>query len=281
MVTKAEASKILDAYQSKNNRANATRNRDVLATVEGGQVFERSTADYEQFSTFSAEKRKDYGTPFFYTHREYFIPSGTTWFAVTAQTNESKKKHVLVFDKAGGSWKMTAAVTADDPLPAIDTTRSGVATAVPADQASGTLTPEQVGPAFEDFYATGGKRNGKQLDRTTAAAKTAVKIHDTRNDKLGPQGGKVTYFATTPEHTKIYTLKTDRGSLALVPLSHKAEILVTRPGLQVNPAKDEAVYNPRPRPLIVSDYHGQALADLPTAGKPSILGFEYALVDSH
>ncbi|MET8676107.1 hypothetical protein ABZW18_00495 [Streptomyces sp. NPDC004647] len=282
VVGPAAANNLLDRYEKVNNKANKSQDAKLLSTVEGGNLFERSNADYEQFRNMSSKEKKEYETPFFYEDRQFFIPAGGTWFVVTARATESKKPSLLVFDKSGGSWKMTAALHSwEKKIPAIATNSVGLAKAVPTDAKSGSLKPDDIPAAYEDLWETGGKEAGKALSPSAPATQAKASYRD-RDDKLGARGARTNFFRTQPKYTQSYSVQTkDGGVLAIVPLSHKQEVIVTRPGLQLNPDPDEALYNSTPRAVITSDFHGQALAHLPTTGKPKVSSVEYQMVDSH
>jgi hypothetical protein len=89
--------------------------------VEAGQVHEQSKADYKHWPTWTKRRQKTYSTPFYYRARQFWIPaadSGATWFAVTARSVKDPKDPggLLIFDKVGGRYKMTAAVASTDAL---------------------------------------------------------------------------------------------------------------------------------------------------------------------
>lgn len=107
VVTRAEADKILDHYQEVNNKANKSRDAALLATVEAGQLYARSKADYEQFGTLSAKDKKQAGEPFTFTQRTFYIPAAGNWFAAEASTT-GKNHTVMVFEKSADTadtWK--------------------------------------------------------------------------------------------------------------------------------------------------------------------------------
>ncbi|MCX4573392.1 hypothetical protein OHB41_09395 [Streptomyces sp. NBC_01571] len=113
------AGSILDHYQEINNKANKTRDASLLSTVEAGQLYARSKADYEQFDTLSAKEKKDYGTPFYFTRRSFYIPPTGNWFAAEASTNGTNHTF-MIFEKSadtGGTWKKVISLFPQQPLP--------------------------------------------------------------------------------------------------------------------------------------------------------------------
>ncbi|MET9777968.1 hypothetical protein ABZ023_27580 [Streptomyces sp. NPDC006367] len=69
--------------------------------------------------------------------------------------------------------------------------------------------------------------------------------------------------------------------LALVPLAHTMEVMVTRPGLQVDPSPVESLYGAKAGPVITDEFHGQAAAYLLAQGSARVLGFAYTVTGAH
>ncbi|MEH0490474.1 hypothetical protein QBA78_36070 [Streptomyces scabiei] len=274
------AGSILDHYQEINNKANKTRDASLLATVEAGQLYARSKADYEQFDTLSAKEKKDYGTPFYFTRRSFYIPPTGNWFAAEASTNGTNHTF-MIFEKSadtGGTWKKVISLFPQQPLPT-PRTKGGLAVPADADTPVGSLAPSGVTNAVEDLFASGGTKDGSKLSHANDNAKAILKTYKERGDHLGSQA-TVNFFPITPTHDKTYTLTTSSGVLAITSLAHKEETLVTNAGLQITPGKTESVYNKTPRAVVVDSFQGEAVVHLPRQGKPEILDYHYALVDS-
>ncbi|WP_327357706.1 hypothetical protein [Streptomyces sp. NBC_01304] len=286
-VSEAQASKILDRYVSVNNRANKARDAKLLGTVEGGQVYEQSKADYTELKTGTAEERQKYGKPFYYQQRRYYIPAGADWFAARAVakglSKGSSPSALLIFDQVDGSWKLVAAVRTED-LPQIDTSRSGLATEVSATHTSGTLAPDSVRHAFEDLFVTGGKQTGSKLSHTTAVAKSALKIHRDRNSGKNSRFATTTYAEIEPRFTRTYSLRLKGGgALTVSPTAHKSTYELKPEhamDYDISPNTDESVFNPLPRDAVVNTYEGMLIARLPESGTASVIGREYRMVDS-
>ncbi|GHG13794.1 hypothetical protein GCM10017667_54800 [Streptomyces filamentosus] len=281
-VTRAEADRILDRYQEINNKANKARDAGLLATVEAGQLYARSKADYEQFDTLSAQEKKDAATPFFFTRRTFYIPPADNWFAAAASTNGTNHTF-MIFEKSadtGGTWKKVVSLFPQQPLPDPQIKDD---LAVPADEGTpvGNLAPSGVTDAIEDLFTTGGTKDGSKLSHANAnaSAKAILKTYKERRDHLGAKA-TVNFFPIAPTHNKTYTLTTSSGVLVITALAHKEESLVTNAGLQISPSEKEAVYNKTPRSLVVDSFQGEAVVHLPRQGKPEILDYRYALVDS-
>ncbi|MFD8902554.1 hypothetical protein [Streptomyces ardesiacus] len=280
VVTLSQANQILDTYQEVNNRANATRDPELLATVEAGQLYARSRAEFEHFETLSEKEQKDYGKPFTFTDRTFYLPAGGNWFAAQATTT-GKNHTVMVFEKSsatGNRWKKVVSLFPAKALPPVQT-RDGLASTAPAATTVGDLAPDGVTEAVEDLFATGGTRQGAAMDRTNENARSILKIYKARGKNLGPRA-KVNFFPATPVHEKVYALRTPDGVLAIVPLAHNQESVVLQPGLQITPGKVGSIYNKTPRPVVVDVFQGEALAFLSEKGKPAILDYRYAQTDS-
>ncbi|MFC8125412.1 hypothetical protein [Streptomyces sp. NPDC057302] len=280
VVDRAEADKILTHYQEVNNKANKTRDPSVLATVEAGQLYARSKADYEQFSTRSAKGKKRLSEPFYYTKRSFYIPPKGNWFAAQAFTT-GKNRTFMIFEKSAdtdGSWKKVASLFPQKALPE-PATQDGLAATADVDTPVGQMAPAGVTDAVEDLFASGGMKDGKELSQSNKNAKSILATHKERGDSLGPRA-TVNFFPITPLHQKTYTLTTRSGVLVIAPLAHKQESLVKTSGLQITPGKSEAVYNKTPRSVVVDSFQGETVVHLPLRGKPEILDYEYAMVDS-
>ncbi|MFE9250707.1 hypothetical protein [Streptomyces sp. NPDC007088] len=280
VVTLSEANKILDNYQAVNNRANATRDAKLLATVEAGQLYARSKAEFEQFETLSKKDQKDYSSPFTFTDRTFYLPASGDWFAAQATTT-GKNHTLLVFEKSpatGNAWKKVVSLFPAKALPSVDTI-GGVAQTAAASGTAGKLAPDGVTAAVEDLFTTGGAKQGAAFTRTSDNVKSILKTYKERGEDLGPHA-KVSFFPSTPLHDTVYALGTHDGVLAIAPLAHHEESLVLQPGLQINPGKVGSVYDKSPRPVMVDSFQGEALVLLPDKGQPDILDYRYAQTGS-
>ncbi|MFF1678802.1 hypothetical protein ACFVYG_22520 [Streptomyces sp. NPDC058256] len=281
VITLSEANEILDTYQDVNNKANATRNAKLLATVEAGQLYARSRAELEQFETLSEKEQKDYSEPFTFTDRTVYLPDGGDWFAAQA-TTDGKDHAVMVFEKSpatANTWKKVVSLYPAKALPLVESTY-GVTRTARATTMVGPLAPDDVSAAVEDLFATGGAKQGAVFPRTSENVKSILKTYTERGKSLGPQA-KVSFFPAAPAHERVYALRTRDGVLAIAPLAHNQEGLVLQPGLQITPGKVSSVYDKSPRALTVDAFQGEALVHLPDHGKPDILDYRYAQTDSH
>ncbi|MER7688282.1 hypothetical protein [Streptomyces sp. NPDC097610] len=279
VVTRAEADKILDHYQEVNNKANKSRDASLLATVEAGQLYARSKADYEQFDTLSAKDKKQAGEPFTFTQRTFYIPAAGNWFAAEASTT-GKNHTFMVFEKSadtGDTWKKVISLFPQQALPA-PAAKDGLVEPADSNTTVGLLAPANVTDAVEDLFATGGTKDGSKLSRNDNA-KSILTTYKERGDSLGSQA-TVNFFPATPLHEKVYTLRTGAGVLVIAPLAHKEESLVKNSGLQITPGKTESVYNRTPRAVVADSFQGEAVVHLSLQGKPEILDYRYAMVDS-
>ncbi|MFH8236915.1 hypothetical protein [Streptomyces sp. NPDC018321] len=290
LLTEQAAGEVVDEYERVNNRANAKRDEKLLGTVETGQVHEQSKADYKQWETWSEEDRKSYASAFRYTDREYLIPaadSGVTWFAVKARSSadQDQEEVLLVFDKAGGSYKMTMTVYADEgPLPEIAVDEQGLVT--PADPSAkvGTLAPAQLGEHYEDFFETGGKEKATKTFAATGTSKDAVEVHEEGPDDDVERYATEKYFAADPAHPKVYALRlADGKTLALFPTAHTSELMLKpryMSGFDITPTEEQSLYDAAKRDVVTDEFQGQALGVLDPKGKPRVIAAEYRLVDS-
>ncbi|MFC4469227.1 hypothetical protein ACFPH6_32720 [Streptomyces xiangluensis] len=284
VVTLDVARATVDEYEKVNNKANAVRDGKLLGTVEAGQVHEQSLADYKQFKTWSKADQKEYGTPFFYKSREYYIPDGDqSWFAVKATSSGTKYEALMIFDKVDGRFKLVSAVYAEETttIPKV-AVRNGFATAVDPSNRVGPLAPDQLGNAFEDLVETGGKKEGQQL-APTQATKEFTKHYTDRTKAKEASFATINYFDGDPAHPKVYALRlADGGVLAVFPSAYTNEFLHKRfmNGGVIIPGERKSLYNPERRPVITDVYQGQGLAILTPSEKPKVIAREFQMVDS-
>ncbi|MBO8190029.1 hypothetical protein [Streptomyces spirodelae] len=179
------------------------------------------------------------------------------------------------------AWRLRAALPLQDGrLPHIATTPSGLATEADPTSRARTPRPYDIPTMYEDLWQTGGTEEAAAL-APNAVTKEARSTYRHRDDELGAEGARRRFVPTRPRHRDSYALRTaDGGVLAVVPLAHQQRLRVTRPGYQLTPSGEEAVYDPTPRSTVISTFHGQALAHLPRSGRPTVLSAKYALVDS-
>ena len=287
-VTRTEAAKIVDHYEEINNKANKIQDAELLGTVEAGQVYEQSKADYRLFTTWSKKDQAYYNEPFTYRDRSYYIPQGQSWFAVKATASGSKSQALLIFDQvAGRHFKMVAAVYTDpkSSIPAIDTSNHGLATAATPSARVGALAPDRVAAAYEDLYETGGKNTGGQL-ASTAATRNALDTYRERTTYKNARYATLHWEATQAANPKIYALRLQAGGvLAVFPTAHnRMEQLkdgyIYSGNVKITPGSQQAVFNRTPRVAILDEFQGQVLAKFTPSGKPKVLGVEYQMVDS-
>lgn len=285
VITEQAAEKVVDTYEKVNNQANKTRDEKLLATVEAGQVHEQSKADYKVFKTWSATDQKEYGSPFYYKNRTYYLPAAdtATWFAVKATTSGSDSDALLIFDKVGGTYKLTASVYSDEAISKIAVDGSGLATAVDASKKSGTMAPGQVGAAYEDFFVTGGMKASTQFV-STKASQGSVKVYKERNEGKLKKYTDHNFFAADPTYPKVYALRlADGGVVAVFPTAHTEERILKpayRSSFQLGPDDDEAVFDSSKRVVITDEFQGQGLVELPAQDKPEVTAIDYRMVDS-
>ncbi|MFF4205725.1 hypothetical protein ACFYZ8_34315 [Streptomyces sp. NPDC001668] len=286
-VTVQEADRLLDHYEAVNNKANKAQDARLLGTVEGGQVYEQSKADFQQWDTKSAKEQRQYEKSWFYVDRTYLIPpQGTNWFAVSARISDSKTKAMAIMAKTDGTWKVVASLALEDgaTLPKIDTSNHGLVTPVKSSVRSGILAGSGLSDAYEDLFETGGSKAGKAIDQKGGLAKDALEVYHDRNKGKDARMATLEYNRTQPRHDEVFALRlADGGVLALAPTAHKSTFAL-KPAYyfnyQITPSKEASVYNSAKRPVVVTEYQGMVMAELPTRGKAELVAREYRLVDA-
>ncbi|MFD8813358.1 hypothetical protein ACFV23_18160 [Streptomyces sp. NPDC059627] len=117
---------------------------------------------------------------------------------------------------------MVAAVCSDpkSPIPAIDTSNHGLATAVSPSARVGALAPDQVAGAYEDLYETGGKNTGTRL-ASTAATRAALSTYRERTTYKNAKYATLHWETARPTRPRIYALRLrDGGAVVVFPTAH-------------------------------------------------------------
>ncbi|MGW3974213.1 hypothetical protein ACWEFD_33590 [Streptomyces ardesiacus] len=289
LLTKEAARQAVDTYVKINNRANATRNPGLLNTVEDGQVYEQSSADFEQWDTMTDKDQKWYKSPFYYEDREYLIPaadSGASWFAVKTYSSADTKKRdiLLILDKVDGTYKVVMSLYTDQRMPKIAVDENGFISPAAPSTKVGSLAPSRLSATYEDFFETGGKRIAGKTFAPTESSKGSIKVYKSGPSDEVKDYAREKFFAKPPAHPKVYALKlADGGTLAFFPTAHNSELMLEpqwMSSFDLTPGDDEAVYNDAKRDIVVDEFQGQALAVLNPKSKPRVIGIEYRLVDS-
>jgi len=288
VLTAKAAAAVVDNYEKVNNKANAALGKDLLGTVEAGQLYAMDKATYTLVPTFSEKDQKAYRSPFTYQDRQYVIPAkgAATWFAVQAKSSDAgHNSSVMVFDKVDGAYKLVLTVWAEDgeAIPKLAVDKNGLAEAVDPDAKVGKFAPSDVGAAYEDLLETGGAKAGKNL-ASTAPVKEAEKTYQDSSTN-GTADGIATkkFFAKPPADPSVYALRTaDGGVLALFPLAHTQEILVKeayRSSRSLVPSEEQSALGAVRGDLITDRFEGKGMAQLtPKAARITALDWQH--VDS-
>ncbi|MFD7552326.1 hypothetical protein [Streptomyces sp. NPDC059816] len=245
LLTVQQADQLVDRYQQVNNAANAKQNAAQLGTVEDGATYEQSRADFKQWPTYSEKEKKEYTDAWTYAQRTYFIPEQgkASWFLMRAYT-----------DHGGKISKEPSLVVFDNPDGAgfkLTASVHGLDTEPPLSQTS---------PDGLALLADPAAKSGPLAPVDVTAA----------FEDLYATGGqdKSTGLDRTTESAK-------------VPLAHTMEVMVTRPGLQVDPSPAESLLGAKTGPVITDEFRGQAAAYLSAQGSAQVLGFGYTVTGAH
>lgn len=292
LVTVAQANAIFDHYQKVNDAANKTRDAKLLGTVEGGALLQFDEQVFQQFRALPAKYQAEYGTPYTYTKRKFFIPDTGDWFMATAYMGHPGAEHdygLIVFRKTGQDWKMVVANDYDGTLPQVATTPQGAVTVVPSDATVGGTELSGLGDAITDLRVTGGKKAGKELG-DSAVRRDAVKAYTTRDDHWGSYKSCLLtqYQAPNPKYDTPYTkfpgtyaVRTADGGALVASISYYAEgDFSTHPGsCTFNVSDTTAVYVGNNEKTSLRSRYGQMnVVSVPAAGKPVQLGGVAVLV---
>ncbi|MER6531626.1 hypothetical protein [Streptomyces sp. NPDC001508] len=284
-LTKQQALDQIAHYSQINNKANATRNRRLLDTIEDGPLYAMSVADYKEEEGLPKAGQETY-RPWSYDlgSTRLYIPRFSSgqqrWFAAvtySGKNNRYARLLVMAEQAAPRRWEMVAAVDVDDKrlLPAITLDSDGYATALDAASAQKVAKPVvALRKAVLDNYATGGTVSGKKTFAATKTSTRQIQVHERTTKKFGDRGS-TTFSAAPTEFPDSYALRTDDGG-ALVVFAHThTQLDVAHRGLQINPdKKDRAWLGTAPSPLISYTFTCSDVAAVPaTPRKPALIGY--------
>ncbi|MER6807199.1 MULTISPECIES: hypothetical protein [Streptomyces] len=148
----------------------------------------------------------------------------------------------------------------------------------------GTLTPDQLGDYYEDFFETGGKAKAAKVFASTETSKGSVGVYEEGPDDDPEAYATEKYFAKDPAHPVVYALKlADGRTLALFPTAHTSESMLKpqyTSSFDITPTEKEALYDPTERDVVTDEFQGQALAVPDPKGKPRVTAVEHRMADS-
>ncbi|MFC9502734.1 hypothetical protein [Streptomyces sp. NPDC057002] len=291
-LTAAQARDVIARYSKINNKANATRNRPLLDTVEDRPLYAMSVSDYTETEGLPAADRKPY-KPWSYdsANAKLYIPrlavGQDRWFAAALSSQKGKApSRLAVFAERPQPkrWEMVSVIDLDSrKLPDIARDRDGYATAVAADgnkhlAADAALLRTGV----LDNFSTGGVKTGTKVFAPTKASKEQIEVHNETGTRYGDQGTTV-FAGADNRYTDAYALKTtDSGALILFSHTHTQTDAVAHSGLQINPGKDDRAWlHDVPRTSIRYTFVCNDAATVPARSKPSrLIGYNCARTDA-
>lgn len=162
-ITEAEAQKVLDKLNTRNNKANATLNSKLLKQVETESSFVIDNAIYRIGHKLDPDN-KDPIKPFAWIDPVFHIPNvaeGTApWYVAEVATDGNPdKRYAMVFTRKrdGKPWKVALYVSVGEGLPELATDTNGAAIAVPATGAPGLeAAPADAASAHATYLTEGG-----------------------------------------------------------------------------------------------------------------------------
>ncbi|GAA2139401.1 hypothetical protein [Streptomyces synnematoformans] len=296
VLSEARARTVLENYVEANNAANAELDHGALGKVEGGALFQQSRAQYRQFPTYEKKYQKRYKKPFRYLadRANYHIPARGDWYMVDAPVAgpgyHEGDRSLLVFQRAGGTWKNVASVGIQGRVPEVAHGDAGLPTVLPADARVGSTALDGLDDAVNDLYVSGGRKEGRLLAESEVR-RNMVKDHTTRRDWIKPEhdGYFETEFETEnrkwdeayePAFPDVFALRTADGGALAVFNSYDARVdFATRPGFHVIPGDATRLYVEEEEPPGVREYYAvQNAAYVPADGKVEQLGGEVEMI---
>ncbi|MEU4486670.1 hypothetical protein AB0H94_17585 [Streptomyces purpurascens] len=291
-LTADQARDVITRYSKINNKANASRNRVLLDTVEDGPLYAMSVSDYTETEGLPAADRKPY-KPWSYdtANAKLYIPhlaaGQDRWFAaaLSSQKGKAPTRLAVFAEQSGhGRWEMVSVIDINDQaLPDIALDRDGYATAVAANgNKQLAVGANLLRSAVLDNFATGGTKTGTKVFTPTKASKQQIEVHDKTGSRYGNQGTTV-FAGTTNRYKDAYALKTvDGGALILFSHMHTQTDAVAHSGLQINPGPDDLAWlHGVPRTSIRYTFVCNDTATVPAKAAPSrLIGYTCARTDA-
>lgn len=288
-LSKQQALAEIHRYSQINNKANTTRDRHLLDTIEDGPLYAMSTAEYKQDEGLTKAESKPY-TPWSYTttNAKLYIPriapGRPRWFAAALSFDKNKapsRLAVFAEQPQHERWEMVSVLDLDEKqLPNIALDADGYATALPAKSLA--AGPDVLRRGVIDNFSTGGENSGKQIYASTKASKRQIEIHNDAGSHYGSRATS-TFAGATNDFQDTYALKTtDGGALVFFSHTHTQTDTVANIGLQINPGKsDRAWLHDIPRYSITYIFQCNDAATVPAHTAPStLLGYTCAKTDA-
>ncbi|MFD9069120.1 hypothetical protein [Streptomyces lasiicapitis] len=290
-LTKQQALAEIERYSTTNNRANSSRDRALLDTVEDGPLYAMSVSAYKETEGLTKSERKPY-KPWAYNtqNAELYIPriapGKPRWFAAALSDTKGKSPNRLAVFAEQPKYKRWEMVSVVDlygkTLPKVALDADGYATAVAAngnqDLAAGA---DLLRSGVLDNFATGGTRSGKKIFAPSKARAQQIKVHDETTVQYGDKGTSV-FTGAANRYKDAYALKTTGGALILFAHTHTQTDAVAHPGLQINPGKeDNAWLHGIPRTSIRYTFVCANAVTVPAKAAPSrLVGYTCARTDA-
>jgi hypothetical protein len=285
VMTTAEAGRVLDNYERVNATANRTFDARLLSTVEGGALFELSRAAYRQRPAPSDANQALPDPGYTYVDRDFLLPAGTSWFAVSARTRDetgalSNSRVLAVFDRdAQGSWKAVASCWLDPaalPAPARSADARPVAVTETA-AVRGALAPDALAGAATDLYATGGREGGTVFDDGPVAT-SMRQMPALQNQALAPNG-RAEFQAGQTGHRTVYAMATaDGGTLAVFNSAVRENDHVVSPPAMLYPSPQMEPYVGKfGASAFGIDHLQQSCAYIPVRGQVRLLASRFRI----
>lgn len=224
----ASAKQVVKAYIAVNNRSNAARSDQLLASYEGGSSLVLDKGGYAQSKAISP-KKSTY-SPFTYDDQSFYIPRQQGyphWFLfqgksteLTSGAKQEKGFTYLLFvqQKAGSPWleemEPDTSGTANTTVPTVAVTSGQATQATGASAIPLALPPTEIAQNESTYLNSEGQ--------TTAPLENDLMATDWvfAADKYWSKGGITVSSLFAPTHDNFYTLDTtSHGALVLGDLS--------------------------------------------------------------
>ncbi|MGW2858262.1 hypothetical protein [Streptomyces sp. NPDC001205] len=245
-------------------------------------MYAMSLSEYKESEGLTKSERTAY-KPWAYDtqNAQLYIPriaaGQPRWFAAALSATPGKAPNRLAVFAEQSQHKRWELVSVADlygtDLPKVALDADGYATAVAADGNKDLAAgADLLRSAILDNFATGRQNSGKKVFTESKASSQQIKVHDETVKQYGSQGTS-TFAGAANRYRDAYALKTtDGGALVFFSHTHTQTDAVARPGLQLNPGKDDRAWlHDVPRTSIRYEFVCNDAATVPAKAAPSTL----------
>jgi|GEM_PF-3252976 len=248
MIAQAQAAALMKSYDTANNKANATRDSKLMATIEDGDLLAQSLGSFDMEGRLG---NKSLYKPFTHPNPVAFVPTAGSYpraFFVYSKHSDDAKANVLnIFRRsdAAAPWKKVISGSSEVLLPPIVVGPSGLATVVAPGASGYAVKPRDVAPLLAKAMLNSKSPEGAKFATSPILTKYNVDYAENQAAMKG-QGTVSRAFAPTKD---IYAIKTKDGGVLVAGGMSWHVVSSLKGALQWTPAKSSLTYRMHPTPF--------------------------------